>query len=460
MYKFNFLLCLVIFVFVLLMVISSVFVQLVFDMFVNGFCGQVSSCGENVVFGIQVDVIGCQFVLGQWVILLCGDMVFNVILYVVDEQGNFKVIIVILVDVVLGQYLVVVCVSQFDVVVVLLLWVLLNLLLSGQQVFNQLLVKFVQGLYQSVYSLVSNVVFVMLVVGCLLVIQLQLFKVDLMCLNVFKVIILVQVFDVKGGSVFVVYGVGVDDVNGYVWVINICQDIVVVYWQLDLGLVYQFLVGIVLYVCDVVVDIKCGKVIVLVIGEDYLLVFDVKIFKVLELIMLVFGVDDGKFVLMSLVFDEVSGKLFIVSIGMLEVVVIDVVSGKVDKVIVFGNLISVFGVVYDVRYDCLFVVLQGSDNLLIVDVVSGKVLYDVLVGVGVFNVVFELVFGLVYVINCGVGMVIVVNGEGRIVGNFDGGIFFNYVCVDGKGNVFVVNKLCGVEDFKGDCIMCFVLCSQ
>lgn len=112
-----------------------------------------------------------------------------------------------------------------------------------------------------------------------------------------------------------------------------------------------------LYVCDVVVDIKCGKVIVLVIGEDYLLVFDVKIFKVLELIMLVFGVDDGKFVLMSLVFDEVSGKLFIVSIGMLEVVVIDVVSGKVDKVIVFGNLISVFGVVYDVRYDCLFVVL-------------------------------------------------------------------------------------------------------
>lgn len=93
------------------------------------------------------------------------------------------------------------------------------------------------------------------------------------------------------------------------------------------------------------------------------------------------------------------------------------------------------------------------------DVVSGKVLYDVLVGVGVFNVVFELVFGLVYVINCGVGMVIVVNGEGRIVGNFDGGIFFNYVCVDGKGNVFVVNKLCGVEDFKGDCIMCFVLCS-
>lgn len=29
-------------------------------------------------------------------------------------------------------------------------------------------------------------------------------------------------FDVKGGSVFVVYGVGVDDVNGYVWVINIC----------------------------------------------------------------------------------------------------------------------------------------------------------------------------------------------------------------------------------------------
>lgn len=89
--------------------------------------------------------------------------------------------------------------------------------------------------------------------------------------------------------------------------------------------------------------------------------------------------------------------------------------------------------------------------------VVGKVLYDVLVGVGVLNVVFDDVFGLVYVSNCGVGMVIVVNGDGKVVVNFDGGMLLNYVCVDGKGNVFVVNKLCGVEDLKGDCIICIIL---
>lgn len=109
--------------------------------------------------------------------------------------------------------------------------------------------------------------------------------------------------------------------------------------------------------CDVVVDGVRGKVFVLVIGEDYLLVFDVWIFKELLLVMLEFGVDDGKFMLMSLVLDEKGGKLFIVSIGMLEVVVIDVVSGKVEKVIDLGNVISVLGVVFDVVCNCLYVVL-------------------------------------------------------------------------------------------------------
>ena len=71
-------------------------------------------------------------------------------------------------------------------------------------------------------------------------------------------------------------------------------------------------------------------------------------------------------------------------------------------------------------------------------------------GAGALNVAFEPVSGLAYVTNRGAGTVTVVDGDGKVVGNLDGGTFPNHVREDGKGNVFAVNKSRGAEDPKGD----------
>jgi len=424
--------------------------QPVFDRPASVFKGEVVSRGENVVPGSSAEVIGRGFVPGQQVSLLRGDTVLNGQPLTVDAEGSFKTQLQIPADAVPGTHPVVVRASQPAAATVLKLRVSPQLPLSGQEQFTIQSNKLVQGLYQSAYSPASNAVFVTSAVGRPPVTQSQLLKVDPKTLNVVKAITPAQVPDAKGGSVFAVYGVGVDDANGTVWVTNTRQDSVAVYRQSDLWLVHQFPVGTVPHARDVVVDAKHGKVFASATGEDHLSVFDAKTFKALAPITLASGVDDEKFVPMSLVLDEASGKLFTVSIGTPEAAVIDVASGKVDKVIDLGNSISASGVAYDAQQNRLYVASQGTDNLLIVDVASGKVVHDVPVGAGALNVAFDAKSGLAYVTNRGAGTVTAVDRDGKVVGNLDGGTFPNHVRADGKGNVFAVNKSRGAEDPKGD----------
>src|SRR5690606_7859651 len=93
---------------------------------------------------------------------------------------------------------------------------------------------------------------------------------------------------------------------------------------------------------------------------------------------------------------------------------------------------------------------QGSDNLLIVDAASGNVLHDVYVGAGALNVAFDAQSGLAYVPNRTAGTVTVVDGDGNIVANLEGGTFPNHVTTDGEGHVYAVNKSRGEDDPQGD----------
>lgn len=424
--------------------------QPVFDQPASVFKGEVVSRGENVVPGSSAEVIGRGFVPGQQVSLLRGDTVLNGQPLTVDAEGSFKTQLQIPADAVPGTHPVVVRASQPAAATVLKLRVSPQLPLSGQEQFTTQSNKLVQGLYQSAYSPASNAVFVTSAVGRPPVTQSQLLKVDPKTLKVVKAITPAQVPDAKGGSVFAVYGVGVDDANGNVWVTNTRQDTVAVYRQKDLSLVRQFDVGAVPHARDIVVDGRHGKVFASAAGEDHLSVFDARTLQPLEPITLASGVDDKKFVPMSLVLDEAAGKLFTVSIGTPEAAVIDTTTGKVEKVIDLGNSISASGVAYDASAGRLYVASQGTDNLLIVDVASGKVLHDVPVGAGALNVAFEPVSKLAYVTNRGAGTVTVVDGNGKVIGNLDGGTFPNHVREDGKGNVFAVNKSRDAQDPKGD----------
>ncbi|WP_256776731.1 MULTISPECIES: ATP-binding protein [unclassified Stenotrophomonas] len=424
--------------------------QPVFDQPASVFKGSVVSRGENVVPGSTAEVVGRGFVPGQQVSLVRGETVLNGQPLIVDADGNFTTRLQIPADAVPGTHPVVVRASQPAAAAVLNLRVSPQLPLSGQERFSTQSNKLVQGLYQSAYSPRSNAVFVTSAVGRPPVTQSQLLKVDPKTLKVIKAITPAPVPDAKGGSVFAVYGVGVDDANGNVWVSNTRQDTLAVYRQSDLSLVHQFPVGAVPHARDVVVDARHGKVVASATGEDHLSVFDAKTLKPLEPIALASGVDDEKFVPMSLVLDDASGKLFTVSIGTPEAAVIDVATGKVDKVIDLGNSISASGVAFDAQQNQLYVASQGTDNLLIVDVASGKVLHDVPVGAGALNVAFDPKAGLAYVTSRGAGTVTVVDRSGKVVGNLDGGTFPNHVRADGKGNVFAVNKSRGTDDAKGD----------
>ncbi len=424
--------------------------QPVFDAPANGFKGKLVTRSQNPVAGGTAEVIGSDFVPGQKVELLRGQAVLTDAPLTVDANGQFKTELVIPADAVPGQHPLVARAVGPDAAAVTTLRVSPALPLAGQERFAATSSKLVQGLYQSAYGAASNAVFVTSAVGRPPVSQSQLLKVDPQSLQVLKAITPGTVPGGSGGSVYAVYGVGVDDANGNVWVTNTRQDTVAVYRQADLSLVRQFDVGTVPHARDVVVDGPRGKVFASATGEDHLSVFDARTLEPLPPITLESGVDDGRFVPMSLVLGEASGKLFTVSMRTPEAAVIDVASGKVDKVIALGNAASASGVAYDARRNRLLVASQGSDNLLIVDVATGKVLHDVPVGAGALNVAFDPVAGLAYVSNRGAGTVTVVDGDGKVVGNLDSGTYPNHVRADGKGSVFAVNKSKGSDDPKGD----------
>jgi len=428
----------------------AVSAQPVFDAPANGFKGKVTARSENPVAGGKAEVIGSDFVPGQRVDLLRGDTVLTPVPLTVDGNGQFKTELLIPADAVPGQHPLVARATGPAAAAVATLRVSPQLALSGQDRFSAASNKLVQGLYQSAYSAASNAIFVTSAVGRPPVTQSQLLKVDPTSLKVLNTITPAKVPGGKGDSVYAVYGVGVDDANGTVWVTNTRQDTVAVYRQADLALVRQFDVGAVPHARDVVVDSVHGKVFASATGEDHLSVFDARTLAPLPPITLASGEDEGKFVPMSLVLDEQAGKLFTVSIGTAEAAVIDVASGKVDKVIALGNAASASGVAYDAKTGRLFVASQGSDNLLIVDVAAGKVLHDVAVGAGALNVAFDPVSALAYVSNRGAGTVTVVDVDGKVVGNLDGGTFPNHVRADGKGNVFAVNKSKSADDPNGD----------
>src|SRR5690606_26408343 len=150
----------------------------------------------------------------------------------------------------------------------------------------------------------------------------------------------------------------------------------------------------------------------------------------------------------SLALDAEGGKLFSVNLAAPEAVVIDTASDTVEKVLPLGHAVGAIGVAWDGGARRLLVVAQGSDNLLVVDPASGKVEHDVAVGAGPLNVAVDPASGLAYVSNRASGTIAVVDRDGRLVANLDGGTYPNHVHADGSGAVFAVNKSRGEDDPK------------
>ncbi|MFT4248919.1 MAG: YncE family protein [Pseudomonas sp.] len=424
----------------------------------TGFAGRISLKTPVAHAGDRIELAGEGFTPGQKVTLLRGAAVLNAQPYVADAKGAFSASLQLPADAAVGRHPLLVRVDGPDAAQVFELKVSPKLALSGQQRFEVRSAPLVRGLYQSAYSAASGALFVAAAVGRPPVRQSELVKLDP---NTLEIVARVTPAPApaaparpgeaaREGGVYAVYGVGVDDANGTVWTTNTRQDSVAVYRQSDLSLVKQFPVGSVPHARDVVVDARRGRAYVSATGANHIAVFDTRTLEHLQDIEIASGQRGGKFTPASLALDEAGGKLFSVSIASPEAVVIDTAGNKVEKLIALRNVASAIGVAWDAGARRLLVVAQGSDNLLIVDPASGRIEHDVAVGAGPLNVAVDPVSGLAYVSNRGSGTIAVVDRDGQLVGNLDGGTLPNHVHADGKGAVYAVNKSRGEDDRNGD----------
>ncbi|MFT4192744.1 MAG: ATP-binding protein [Comamonas sp.] len=410
--------------------------------------------GSAIVAGSEITLSGRGFKPGQAILLSRGGAVLNADgqPYVADEQGNFKATFQVPEDAAAGQHPVVVTTSGPSHAAIFALKVSPVVPLSGAAQFTQASAKLVPGLYQSDISAKTGAIFVTSAVGRPPVKETQLLR-----LNGQTLVIEAQRTPAAApgrngadGGLYAVYGVGVDDSHGNVWVTNTRQNTVAVYRQSDLALVKQFEPGTVNHARDVVVDEALGRAYASATGTPNIAVFDAQTLAFTGNIEIKSTLRGENFSVASLHLDPAVHKLYAVSLTTNEAAVIDAKTGTVEKVFPVAGAKSAIGVAHDAKTDRLFVASQGSDNLAIVDVASGKTLHLVPTGAGALNVTFEPVNRLAYVSNRAAGTVTVVDPDGRVVANLDNGTFPNHVTSDGKGKVYAINKSRGADDPVGD----------
>lgn len=422
----------------------------VFDAPDNDFRGSVRAATPLVLPGGTVEIAGSGFKPGQAVTLLRGETVLNPQPYVADAEGGFKAALEIPADAVAGRHPVIVRVANPDAAAVFDLKISKEVPLSGQERFDVVAQPLVRGLYQVVHGKHSDALFVTAAVGRPPVTDSEVLKLDPDTLEIVARATPATVPGRDDGRVFAAYGVGVDDANGTVWVTNTREDTVAVYSQSDLSLVKQFEPGVIAHPRDVVVDVDNGRAWVSSFGGGTLKAFDTASLELVQAVEIASGERDETFSPMGLAFDPVAHKLYSVSLSTGEVAVVDSATGAVDKVFRIPGANGAIGVAVDPANRRVYVAAQGSDNLLIADADSGRVLHDVYVGAGAVYVAFDPVSGLAFVPSRVAGTIAVVDGDGNLVANLDGGTFPNHVHPDGRGNVFATNKSRGENDPAGD----------
>ena len=436
------------------------------------FQGRVSLVETPVVVpGTNVKVAGRDFKPGQEVTVYYGGSALSSNPVKVGADGTFQAEFKVPPTAVAGNHSLVVNAAKPAAATVFPLKVSPNVPLSGQDRFEVKSQKLVQGLYQSAYSAKNDRVFVTSAVGRPPVSQTELVKINPQTLAI-EARVQPGVAPAPaprpgaqppaaGGqqapvSRYAVYGVGVDDANGTVWVTNTRQNTVAVYNQADLKLIKQFEPGVVPHARDVMVDAALGKAYATPVGNPYVVVFDTKTLAVSKQIPIqttvkaARGAAEAKFSPMSIALDTANHRLYTVSNSTNEAAIINTRTDQVEKVFVLDGARSAAGVAYDAKTNRLLVVSQGSDNLLIVDAANGKTLHDVKVGAGPLNVAFDPVKRLAYVPSRGAGTVTVVDIDGKIVANLPGGTYPNHTAIDGKGGIYAVNKARGTDDPQGD----------
>lgn len=410
--------------------------------------------------GSEVVISGEGFRPGQTVRLLYGAHPLPGGVQTADAEGAFEARLRVPEDATVGIHPILVVSEAPYTASVAELKVSPDIPLSGAEDFVIETAQLVNSLYQSAYSARNDAVFVTAAVGRPPVRDSTLLRLDADTLEVEASITPAEAPRRQGrngemtdGGLYAVYGVGVDDVNGNVWVSNTRQDTVAVYRQSDLSLVRQFEPGTVNHARDVVMDAELGKIYVSATFTPEVVVFDAASTDERSRIAVQSGVRGETFSVASLSFDQQAHRLYVVSLSTSEVAVIDTRTDTVLNVFPVPGARGVIGVSHDPQTDRIFVAAQGTDNLVILDGASGAVIADTPVGAGALNVAFDPQSRLAYVVSRGAGTVTVLDVEGNIVANLGPAPLANHVTLDGQGGVFAVNKAADENDPLGNRIL-------
>ncbi|MEA5119321.1 MAG: hypothetical protein VB036_17125, partial [Propionicimonas sp.] len=307
-----------------------------------------------------------------------------------------------------------------------------------------------QGLYQSAYSAASDSLFV---TTANVTTTSTIYKLDPQTLAVRASVVPAYVSGTSG-AIWAAYGIGVDDVNGNVWVTNTRQNTVAVYRQSDLSLVKQFESGAVTHSRDVVYDAAHDRVYVSSAnegqsGDGYIAVFDA---KTLEQLPNVAVHPRSEFNPVSLFLDKQSGKLWTVSLFHDKALWVDTNDPELpDTILTLPGLDvggrGASGVAYDAGTNRLFVASQNNDELLVADASTGATIKEVPTGAGALNVDLDPVNRLAYVTNLSSASVTVTDFDGTKIANLPISKS-NHVSVDGLGSAYVVNKDAGNKVYR------------
>ncbi|MFT4265124.1 MAG: hypothetical protein QM572_17205 [Nocardioides sp.] len=321
-----------------------------------------------------------------------------------------------------------------------------------------------QGLYQSAYSETEDALFATAASGTGTSEDGYLYKLDPDTLALIKSVHPKDVTDVDGVAGRPVYGIGVDDVNGTVWVTNTRTTGVAVYRASDLTLLKQYPASTITHPRDAVYDPKTNVVFVSsasegASGNGYISVFEG-------------GDNDGDgtpyekikdvqtgprstFNPVSLSLDN--GTLVSPSLSTNKVAVIDTAtaatsaaaaSGELDASVKLieigahstaGNGRGASGIAYDDEDHRIFVASQNDNAVFVADSITGELLKTVPTGQQALNVAYDSVHKLAYVTNFGGTSVTVLDTDGTKVAALPI-TRANHVTVTKEGVAYVVDK--------------------
>lgn len=306
-----------------------------------------------------------------------------------------------------------------------------------------------QGLYQSAYSTEQKALFATAASGTGANEDGYLYKLDPSTLEVLASVHPKE-FTAGDETGKAPYGVGVDDVNGTVWVTNTRTNTVAVYAADDLELLKQFPTGTVSHSRDAIYDPASDRVFVSsasegTSGNGYISVFDAKTYEKIQDIQTGARTDYSP---MSLAVDD--GTLVSPSLSSNKVIKIDTESLAFEFIEVEGINVGgrgASGIAYDATSDRIFVASQNSDELVVANASTGETIKEVPTGAGALNTALDRANHLVYVTNFGGTTVTVLNEDGTKVANLPIARA-NHVSVDGLGNAYVVDKAAGNKVWK------------